>query len=145
MDAMVYYCETIKDFRYRPPTAYVDENGELATDYLIKGRKVGTVRLLVRSIIDNDGQVVDSESVTEVNNWILHQAVSDGAKDTTRNSDALLDYFLFLNEIGLSWDEMPFIKNQRPTYRYRIFLRDRVRGKYPEHRLAKSTADVYMR
>ncbi|MCG9723063.1 hypothetical protein [Shewanella sp. Isolate7] len=48
----------LKDWEYREPEVYVDENGELQVRYIGELKKIGPITLLYRVGFDESGKVV---------------------------------------------------------------------------------------
>lgn len=144
----------LKDWEYREPEVYVDENGELQVRYIGELKQIGPITLLYRVGFDESDKVVHSEPLEAVNNYLMYQKIHHDAKCVSVASRALKHYFTFLadenvtrRENGLPellWNEMPVRENQRPTYRYRQCLKDCYKSEDPDVHLARTTCNAYL-
>lgn len=107
------------------------DTGELSITFEGTGQRLGKIALLFQ----NDGN-----SIRVANNWLIHLKANLRRKEVNTQAQALLHYFSFLNEIGMSWDEMPASIRLRPTYAFRKYLREM----FKQGELARSTANNYM-
>lgn len=107
------------------------DTGELSVRFEGTGQHLGKLPLLFTE---------DGSSVRVVNNWLIHLKANLRKKEVNTQAQALLHYFTFLNDIGVSWDEMPISLRLRPTYAFRKHLRDM----FKRGELARSTANSYM-
>lgn len=69
----------------------------------------------------------NGKPVSIVNNWLIYLKSSRNRKKVNTQAQALLHYFIFLNDIGCDWDEMPIISRNRPTYKFSKHLKDAVK------------------
>ena len=107
------------------------ETGELSIAFEGTGQHLGKLPLLFTE---------DGSSIRVANNWLIHLKANLRKKEVNTQAQALLHYFTFLNDIGMSWDEMPISLRLRPTYAFRKHLRDI----FKRGELARSTANSYM-
>ncbi|PLR19526.1 site-specific integrase [Pantoea endophytica] len=105
--------------------------GELSIRFEGTGQHLGKLPLLFME---------DGGSIRVANNWLIHLKANLRKKEVNTQAQALLHYFTFLNEIGMSWDEMPISIRLRPTYAFRKHLREM----FKQGELARSTANSYM-
>lgn len=105
--------------------------GELSIRFEGTGQHLGKLPLLFME---------DGGSIRVANNWLIHLKANLRKKEVNTQAQALLHYFTFLNEIGMSWDEMPISIRLRPTYAFRKHLREM----FKRGELARSTANSYM-
>ncbi|HBC3577145.1 TPA: site-specific integrase [Vibrio parahaemolyticus] len=139
-----YVNHSIKNFMYREFSVESDEDGMLQTRHNGKSKNLGTMRLLFRITRDKNDVIIDTESISEVNNWLLYMAVEDGKKDTTRHADALLKYYWYLHDTGKKWDEFPYIKSKKPTYGFKTYLKDLHNSSDKDIHLSRNTANSYI-
>lgn len=107
------------------------DSGELSICFDGAGQHLGKMPLLFTE---------DGNGIRVVNNWLIHLKANLRKKQVNTQAQALLHYFTFLNEIGMSWDEMPISIRLRPTYAFRKHLREM----FKRGELARSTANSYM-
>lgn len=105
--------------------------GELSIRFEGTGQHLGKLPLLFTA---------DGSSIGVANNWLIHLKANLHKKEVNTQAQALLHYFTFLNDIGMSWDEMPISIRIRPTYAFRKHLREM----FKRGELARSTANSYM-
>lgn len=91
------------------------DSGELSICFDGAGQHLGKMPLLFTE---------DGSGIRVVNNWLIHLKANLRKKEVNTQAQALLHYFTFLNEIGMSWDEMPISIRLRPTYAFRKHLRE---------------------
>ena len=82
----------------------------------------------------------DGVSVTVVNNWLVDLKSNRYRKQVNTQAQALLHYFIFLDSVGLEWDDMPVTPRNKPTYKFSKYLRDAFRS----GTIARSTANNYL-
>lgn len=140
------YSYKIRNFEYRTPVPFVNENGEACVTYLDEPpSKIPQITFLF-SINENDEQSDSGINMLAVaNNYLMHLVVNKGHKCVSTQSRALIQYFSFLEDIGMQWDEMPARQNNRPTYRFKSYLEDMVKTKDSSKKLRVSTSKSYMR
>ncbi|WGL54562.1 site-specific integrase [Kluyvera intermedia] len=107
------------------------DTGELSVRFEGTGQHLGKLPLLFTE---------DGSSIRVANNWLIHLKANLRKKKVNTQAQALLHYFTFLHDIGMSWDEMPISLRLRPTYAFRKHLRDM----FKRGELARSTANSYM-
>lgn len=102
------YSYKIRNFEYRTPVPFVNENGEACVTYLDEPpSKIPQITFLF-SINENDEQSDSGINMLAVaNNYLMHLVVNKGHKCVSTQSRALIQYFSFLEDIGMQWDEMP--------------------------------------
>jgi integrase len=111
---------------------HVDTNtGELSICFEGTGNNLGRLPLLFE---DN------GTSIRVANIWLIHLKANLRKKSVNTQAQALLHYFTFLKDIGMSWDDMPVPLRLRPTYGFRKHLREA----YKSGKIARSTASSYM-
>lgn len=79
--------------------------------------------------------------VSPVNLWFVHLAAVRRLSNLSSYSRALLRYWRFLEKEGLSWDDFPPVKSQKPTYRFR---NEELLANVKAGQLAYSTANLYI-
>lgn len=110
----------------------IDTNtGELSIAFEGTGQHLGKLPLLFME---------DGSSIRVANIWLIHLKANLRKKEVNTQAQALLHYFTFLHDIGMSWDEMPISLRLRPTYAFRKHLREM----FKQDELARSTANTYM-
>lgn len=82
----------------------------------------------------------NGKPVSIVNNWLIYLKSSRNRKKVNTQAQALLHYFIFLNDIGCDWDEMPIISRNRPTYKFSKYLKDAVKNGF----FSRTTASNYI-
>ncbi|WP_227728567.1 site-specific integrase [Yersinia proxima] len=107
------------------------DTGEFSIDFEGTGQHLGKLPLLFTE---------DGSSIRVANNWLIHLKANLRKKEVNTQAQALLHYFTFLHDIGMSWDEMPISIRLRPTYAFRKHLREM----FKQGELARSTANSYM-
>lgn len=107
------------------------DTGELSVNFVGEGQHLGKLPLLFME---------DGSSIRVANNWLIHLKANLRKKEVNTQAQALLHYFTFLHDIGMSWDEMAISLRLRPTYAFRKHLRDM----FKRGELARSTANSYM-
>ncbi|MFV5329671.1 tyrosine-type recombinase/integrase [Enterobacter roggenkampii] len=107
------------------------DTGELSVRLEGTGQHLGKLPLLFTE---------DGSSIRVANNWLIHLKANLRKKEVNTQAQALLHYFTFLHDIGMSWNEMPISLRLRPTYAFRKHLRDM----FKRGELARSTANSYM-
>ncbi|CNK75233.1 site-specific integrase [Rouxiella chamberiensis] len=107
------------------------DTGELSVNFVGEGQHLGKLPLLFME---------DGSSIRVANNWLIHLKANLRKKEVNTQAQALLHYFTFLHDIGMSWDEMPISLRLRPTYAFRKHLREM----FKQDELARSTANSYM-
>lgn len=107
------------------------DTGEVSFYFDGKGKKVQNITLLYQS---------NGLPISVVNNWLIYLKTCLYRKHVNTQAQALLHYFIFLDEIGLDWNEMPITPRNRPTYKFSKHLKDAVRN----GRLARTTANNYL-
>ena len=105
--------------------------GEISIRFEGTGQHLGKLPLLFME---------DGSSIRVANNWLIHLKANLRKKEVNTQAQALLHYFTFLHDIGMSWDEMPISIRLRPTYAFRKHLREM----FKQGELARSTANSYM-
>lgn len=96
------------------------------------GRNIGPLPTLY----DADGHYVEP-----VNLWFISLVASRRLQDLSSYSRALLRYWSFIEQQGLTWNEFPPVKALKPTYRFRN--QDLIPSA-KSGQLAWSTANTYM-
>lgn len=120
--------KTIKDFTYRKPTVFIDENGEPQTENskhkenhthikqimllsLVGYEKVQSIGDEGKPEKDKDGnpifvkgEVVSFEPMDYVNEFILEKHIVDKKEDAQQHSKALAHYFRFILDAQAKWD-----------------------------------------
>ncbi|SHI28773.1 tyrosine-type recombinase/integrase [Ferrimonas marina] len=154
----------LREWEYRQPEVYIDDNGEAQVRYIGEAQQIGPITLLYQVVFDDSGKVTHSEPVEAANAYLMYQKIYNEAQCLSVAWRALKHYFTFLanenatraaknaerRELGqdelpyLSWNAMPLRENQRPTYRYRQCLKDCYKSEDPDVHLARSTANAYM-
>ncbi len=137
----------LKNFEYRTPYVSIDKNGEAKVQYLNESPiHVGEVTFIFEVERDEESsEIIKARGIDVANAYLMHLALNKGNKDTSVDTRAFLQYFTFLNTIGMNWDEMPIRKNRRPTYRFKKHLEDLYRDLKVEDKLSVSTSKAYMR
>lgn len=107
------------------------DTGEISFEFSGKGHDVQNIMLLYQ---DN------GLPVSIVNNWLIYLKTSLNRKSVNTQAQALLHYFIFLDEIGLEWDEMPITSRNKPTYKFSKHLKDAVKN----GTIARTTANNYL-
>ncbi|WP_392352527.1 tyrosine-type recombinase/integrase [Pseudoalteromonas rhizosphaerae] len=107
------------------------DTGEISFNFNGKGHVVEDIVLLYQ---DN------GLPVSVVNNWLIYLKTSLYRKSVNTQAQALLHYFIFLDEIGLAWDEMPITSRNKPTYKFSKHLKDAVKN----GAIARTTANNYL-
>lgn len=152
----------IKDFEYRSPKAFINENGECQIKYGNNLMTLGSITLLQRHTIQN-GKLVSLENIEAANNFLLHKKINDELTSLSTYSTALIHYFHFLetqtiglgecsngescekcNKRPMKWDEMPFRNSHKPTYKYRKHLKAIYASNDQDEHLARSTCNSYI-
>lgn len=105
--------------------------GELSVLFEGAGNNLGKLPLLFKD---------DGSSIRAANIWLIHLKANLRKKLVNTQAQALLHYFIFLNDIEVEWDYMPVPIRLRPTYAFRKHLRDM----YKNGEIARSTANNYM-
>lgn len=119
------------------PSFSVNENGEICITWANDGLLIKDMILLFDS---------HDRPINAANEYLLYCKTVDRSQDLRSLAKGLMHYFSFLERSGLSWDQMPRPRNQRPLYRFRDYLQalhdevDTVTGK---RQLASSTAKSY--
>tara|TARA_R110000772_G_scaffold58087_2_gene131459 strand:+ start:2423 stop:3745 length:1323 start_codon:yes stop_codon:yes gene_type:complete len=113
-------------------TKSVDSNtGEISFGFEGTGDEILNVPLLYT---DN------GIPVTVVNNWLIYLKSSLYRKQVNTQAQALLHYFIFLDAIGIEWDEISITPRNKPTYKFSKHLRNAVQN----DALARTTANNYL-
>ena len=144
----------LKEWEYREPEVYIDDNGEPQIHLVGESRQIGPITLLYELEFDNKGNVLHSAPLESANVYLMYQRLHQEVKCVSIASRALKHYFTFLadenairresGQLELQWDDMPIRENQRPTYRYRQCLKDCYNSENPDVHLARSTCNAYM-
>ena len=133
----------LKPFEYRTPEPFVDENGEVKVRHSDENPiKVPTITFLYFAELNDDGEIISATGVDAANAYLLDLVINQSIKDVSLQSRALIQYFSFLLDEGMNWDEMPLRQNQRPTYRFKRYLETLYRS---DDGLKASTSKGYMR
>lgn len=133
----------MKRFTYETPKIGVNvDTGELLflEENGCEGMPVQASTFLFRVNSDEAGDVISVDSLDDVNAYILHKSVNEDLKDTRPISRALLNYFQFLEDHSMQWNDIPSRNNKKPTYRYKAYLEACHRSGL----LAASTCKSYM-
>ena len=112
-------------------SANASSTGEIIFNFKGTSNEVLNVPLLYQE---------DGVSVTVVNNWLVDLKSNRYRKQVNTQAQALLHYFIFLDSVGLEWDDMPVTPRNKPTYKFSKYLRDAFRS----GTIARSTANNYL-
>ncbi|WP_163833948.1 site-specific integrase [Spartinivicinus ruber] len=115
----------------KQPCFEIDLNGELKLRWSGTGNALGRLPLLY----DERGK-----SIEVVNQWLIHLKANNHRKQVSTQAQALLHYFIFLDDLNLKWDEMPIPPRNRPTYRFKKHLKE----VFKNGGIARTTANNYM-
>jgi len=107
------------------------ETGEVSFNWNGKSTVVKNIPLLYEEC---------GQSVSVVNNWLIYLKSSKYRKQVNTQAQALLHYFSFLEELNVTWDEMPITPRNKPTYRFSKHLKNAVMT----GSLARTTANNYL-
>ncbi|NQY63687.1 MAG: site-specific integrase [Alteromonadaceae bacterium] len=136
----------MKDFEYKVPSPSIDENGELQVAYQNDDPvKIPDITFLYIAETDENGDVISAKGIDVANAWLMHLVINRDHQCVSLQSRSLIQYFNFLNETGMLWDEMPSRQNRRPTYRFKRYLEELYRSNDPNAKLSASTCQGYMR
>ena len=131
-------------FEYKTPEPHIDENGELIISCADESPvKVPPVTFLFLVDLNDEGEIISAKGVDTANAYLLHLVINNSMKDVSLQSRALIQYFSFLLDKGLEWNQMPTRQSQRPTYRFKRYLEALYRSS--EDGLKGSTSKGYMR
>ncbi|GLX81717.1 site-specific integrase [Thalassotalea eurytherma] len=152
---------TIKNFSLGSPKAIIDEHGECKV--LINNSSPLQTFTLLQRHTRQDNELINIEYLDAANNFLIHKKVNDELLNTNTYSTALIHYFHFLETqtIGqgecpkeviceqcqnrpMRWDEMPFRNSEKPTYKYRKYLKAIYASTDPDEHLARSTCNSYI-
>ncbi|EII2982662.1 site-specific integrase [Vibrio parahaemolyticus] len=148
MEVITYH---LKDFKYRTPISFVDENGELTVSYTGKPIQIAPISLLYKIDFDDDGNIINAVGIDEVNAYLMFLKLNRNRDCVSVQSRALLHYFAFLEDEEnrfrdkMAWDKMPRRTSSRPTYRFKAYLESAYKSKDEGDCLGKNTSKAYMR
>nr|MBF4444046.1 hypothetical protein [Vibrio anguillarum] len=103
----------LKDFKYRTPISFVDENGELKVRYTGEPIQIAPISLLYKVDFDDDGNIINAVGIDEVNAYLMFLKLNRNRDCVSVQSRALLHYFAFLEDEEnrfrdkMAWDKMP--------------------------------------
>lgn len=153
---------TITNYIYRKPLLFVNEDGEVVSEYRKNNRGVLIKKMPLLNIIgyDNNGKLVSFEAIEEVNQFLMAKAIDDGILELGTIAQGLAHYFSFIlnkqtqwdseydeddfdelyDEPRPAWGHFPRNKQDRLTYQYR----DGLKALAIDGNLAKTTAKQYL-
>ena len=94
------------------PSFAVDDNGELATTWGDQGADAVPIEGMY-VLLDSQCRPINA-----ANEYLIYCKTIEQDKDLETKAKGLMHYFDFLEQIGMTWDEMPRTQYQRPTYRF---------------------------
>lgn len=114
------------------PEFSINSSGELSARWLGEGRSISGLPLLYTE---------DGEFVRPANLWLIDLKANGELKQVNTQAQGLLHYFSFLADLSLSWQDMPIVQRDRPTYLFKRHLKDL----FKQGGISRSTANSYMR
>ncbi|OEE16432.1 tyrosine-type recombinase/integrase [Vibrio cyclitrophicus] len=154
---------TIKDFTYRKPLVYIDDNGEpqccfsedKETHVHIKKviflNMIGYQKVVVGkdnggNPIAKKGKLISYEPLDYANQYILSKHIEDDKEESLQSSKALTHYFSFILDVQSVWDRKfnnddydPLTDPPRPFWD-KFSIRKNLRTTYMYHASVKSRA-----
>lgn len=148
--------QTIKNFTYRTPSVFIDENGEPQVEYsknkfthvhiksVIFLDRVGYEKKVEKRKVDGQwvdgtvkGKLLSYEPLDCVNQYTLSKHIENDKEDTAQSSKSLIHYFSFLFDQQAKWDKEYNNEDYDP-------LLDRPRPAWDNFGIRKSHRATYM-
>lgn len=131
----------LPEFSYLTPIIEVNNDGEVVVELVEETpSSVPASTFLFRALYSNENTLDSIEGINEVNAFLMHQLINRGCKGVGTYSKALIQYFQFLADNQLTWDEMSPRNSSKPTYRFKRYLEQM----YRENQLGETTCKAYI-
>lgn len=122
--------ETSKALNIGKSQTFVDEHGEVQSK-AVSSKEYEGVKLLIDSY---------NKPEFHVNAFLLSLRLSDGLKDISPSSKAMLVYFRFLSVNDIRWDDVDSVLDRKPIFLFRNHLNKMI----AEGNYRRTTASSYL-